>query len=574
MEKDLRKLGFNIRSKSTDNLGKTIYENRSEDSMDKESMKLFKYNLDYDLDSLKDVDKGANLLIRHIDNRSHIVIVSDYDSDGLTSAVTLTKGLTKIFACSDKDVTTIINKRIYGNGFNPVLTKSIIELHKKRPIDLLISSDHGSVDNESYKQFKEAGIGDLIITDHHTCKLGIPSYATVFINPQREDSYYLKSISGCCTAFLLLVQTYKTMFKTTNFKDLYQLLPYVGISTISDVMSLKEPFNRHLVRLGLRELNSLRNKAWIPIKKLLGINGIVTVKDIGFKISPLINTGNAMDSEQLVFKMLIEENPHKVDELAKEVNELNTMRKRMTRELHKDVVKNLDTQYGLTAIIDTDINVNGKVASSVGGQMNRPIVCFSQPDDNPDVYVGSGRGVINGFNLLGIVNKIQDTDDSILIQYGGHHGALGCKIHKSKYDDFKKLFDTFVKEELERIGNEDTIDIDMVIPDYMINVDLYNKVMEYQPYGLDWEEPIFLSKLKVKSVFKILNFVKIIFSRKNGSDLTAVYFFNDRTTLTPDNISELRDKEVYVAYTIRLNNFRNIYNVELEVVKIKRIEDE
>ena len=81
MEKDLRKLGFNIRSKSSDNLGKTIYENRSEDSMDKESMKLFKYNLDYDLDSLKDVDKGANLLIRHIDNRSHIVIVSDYDSD-------------------------------------------------------------------------------------------------------------------------------------------------------------------------------------------------------------------------------------------------------------------------------------------------------------------------------------------------------------------------------------------------------------------------------------------------------------------------------------------------------------
>jgi len=572
MEEDLHKIGFNIRSSSSKNLGNTIFENRTKNDIEPEEMKVFKYNLDYNLKNLKDVEAGANILIKHIDNRSHIVIATDYDVDGITSAVVLTKGLTKIFASSHKDITTMVNKRIHGNGFNPTLTKAIIELHRKRPIDLLISADHGSVNNDSYRQFKEAGIGDLIITDHHSVEQGIPTYADIFINPQRHDSTYLKSISGCTTAFLLLLQTYKTMFKTNNFKDLNQLLPYVGMSTIADVMSMNEPFNRHLVRLGLRELNSLHNKAWIPIKRILGINGLVTVKDIGFKIGPLINTGNAMDSEQLVYDMLIEEDPKRVEEIAKDVNDLNTMRKRITRELHKEAVKQIDTEHGITTIIDTTINVNGKVASSVGGQLNRPIVCFSEPHDDKEVYVGSGRGVINGLNILNIVNKIHSTDDSIIIQHGGHHGALGCKIHKHKYTDFKRLFDRYSEEELTRLGNDDIINIDMILPSYMINVNLYNQVMEYQPYGLNWEEPIFLTKLKIKSVFKILNFVKIVFSRKNGSDINAIYFFNDRTTLTPDNISKLRDKEVYVAYTVRLNNFRNIYNVELEVVKINLVE--
>lgn len=568
MKEELRKLGFNIRSSSDENLGDVIFNNRTKNDTVRDEMKVFKYNLDYDLDKLKDIDRGGTLLARHIDNRSHIVIVTDYDCDGLTSAVTLTKGLTNIFACSYKDVTTVINKRIHGNGFNPVLTQRVIDIHKERPIDVLISADHGSVDNESYRKFKEAGIGDLIITDHHTCELGVPSYADVFINPQRDDSTYIKSISGCTVAFLLLLQTYKTMFKNDNFRDLNQLLPYVGISVISDVMSLSEPYNRHLVRVGLRELNSLRNKAWIPLKKILAINGLVTVKDVGFKIGPLVNTGNAMDSEQLVFDMLIAEHPERVEYLAKDVNDLNIMRKKITRELHKAAVRDIDTENGLTAIIESDINVNGKVASSVGYQYKRPIICFSEPKDDPNVLTGSGRGIINGFNLYKIIQQLHEEDDSIIIQFGGHSGALGCKIHKNRYDDFRKLFDKYVKIEIDKLGNDDIIDVDMIIPDYMINVGLVNKVTEFQPYGMNWTEPVFLTKLKIKSVFKILNFVKIVFSRKNGSDLNAIYFFNDRTTLTPEKVRDLRNQEVYVSYVVRLSNFRNLHNVELEVVKL------
>lgn len=81
MYEELKKLGFNIKSRSIKNLSKNIYENRMDNDTEQEDMKIFKHNLDYNLESLKDVDRGANILINHIDKRSHIAVVSDFDAD-------------------------------------------------------------------------------------------------------------------------------------------------------------------------------------------------------------------------------------------------------------------------------------------------------------------------------------------------------------------------------------------------------------------------------------------------------------------------------------------------------------
>ncbi len=39
------------------------------------------YDLDTEINLLKDVDKGALLIEKHMNNNSHIVIVTDYDAD-------------------------------------------------------------------------------------------------------------------------------------------------------------------------------------------------------------------------------------------------------------------------------------------------------------------------------------------------------------------------------------------------------------------------------------------------------------------------------------------------------------
>ena len=67
------------------------------------------YDFDTDLDKLKDVELGAKLLKDMIDSKKHICVVSDYDADGVTSAVVLTKGIKNIL--KNKNTSTIVNKR-------------------------------------------------------------------------------------------------------------------------------------------------------------------------------------------------------------------------------------------------------------------------------------------------------------------------------------------------------------------------------------------------------------------------------------------------------------------------------
>ena len=177
------------------------------------------FNYDYKIEDLKDADKAARLIKKHIDMDSYIAIVTDSDCDGINSAVVLTKGLVNILSVNPKKVITIVNRRKNGNGFNKELIEEIIKVDSKKKIGLLIAADHGSNDNDMFKILKEKTNMELLITDHHTIKY-YPTYADVFVNPLREDSTYDKSISGCCVAFMVIIKTYNLLFKTTKYLQL------------------------------------------------------------------------------------------------------------------------------------------------------------------------------------------------------------------------------------------------------------------------------------------------------------------------------------------------------------------
>ena len=143
-----------------------------------------------------------------------------WTSKGISSAVVLTKGIKNIL--KHKNTTTVVNKRIYGNGFNPRIVRKILDINSDKKIDLIITADHGSNDDEYYIELKNK-IKDLkiILTDHHTISK-YPKNVDAFINPMREDSTFVKDISGCATAFLLMVKVHQLMFKSKNinfFKD-------------------------------------------------------------------------------------------------------------------------------------------------------------------------------------------------------------------------------------------------------------------------------------------------------------------------------------------------------------------
>ena len=528
------------------------------------------FNYDYRLEDLKDTDTAARLLIKHINNESNIIIVTDSDCDGITSAVVLTKGLIEVLSVNPKNVITVVNRRKNGNGFNKELVEEIVNKNSKRKIDLLIAADHGSNDNEVFKYLKENTDMELLITDHHTIKY-YPTYADVFVNPLREDSTYDKSISGCCVAFMVIIKTYNLLFKTTNYNACNILLPYVAISIITDCMDISLPYNRFLINRGLRVMNSNQYSFWNLLKSKLGIYKF-TETDIGIKIGPLVNCGNCLNNEKIVYKMLMEEKFDKLEDLINNVIELNNLRKKLTVKYATQIIENYQDDTVVCEIIniEEDALINGKVASNVGGTFNKPTVIFTEIENN--VLVGSGRGIVKNLNILEIMHDINKEDKDIFLKYGGHEGAFGCNINKDKFQSFKHFFNSFIKERYKNIKDSDYIYPDAFIASNNITLELYEQQQRYAPFGINYEAPIYLSRLKLDRVIPIGPICKLVFSPIGYKDrIEGIYFFND-TFVTKDNIKDLLNQNLYVAYKLKMNNFRGSYTLTLEVVRMEIID--
>ena len=96
-----------------------------------------------------------------------------------------------------------INERADGNGVNDRNVSEILELHKDRKVDLVIIADQGSSSGDNIAKLMDNNI-EVIVTDHHTLSPDNAPYKySAFINPQRPDCQYDKSISGATVAYLL-----------------------------------------------------------------------------------------------------------------------------------------------------------------------------------------------------------------------------------------------------------------------------------------------------------------------------------------------------------------------------------
>ena len=98
-----------------------------------------------------------------------------WTSKGISSAVVLTKGIKNIL--KHKNTTTVVNKRIYGNGFNPRIVRKILDINSDKKIDLIITADHGSNDDEYYIELKNKNVS--FITQFLINFLLTPKYTKV-----------------------------------------------------------------------------------------------------------------------------------------------------------------------------------------------------------------------------------------------------------------------------------------------------------------------------------------------------------------------------------------------------------
>ena len=148
---------------------------------------------------MKDLNNAIELIKKNIDRGCKILIVGDYDVDGVISTYVLYKGLKRVNA----NVTFHIPDRIKeGYGIN----EEIIKKAKVDRVDLIITCDNGISAIEQLKLAKEMGMS-VIVTDHHDILFKnqeddkreyiVPEVDCV-VNPKQFDCNY--PFKGLCGA--------------------------------------------------------------------------------------------------------------------------------------------------------------------------------------------------------------------------------------------------------------------------------------------------------------------------------------------------------------------------------------
>lgn len=521
--------------------------------------------------------KGIELIKKNLKSK-HIVITSDYDADGISSASMCYRAFTKLFNIPNENISVIINKRVNGNSFNPILVEEILKANEAKPIDMLISFDQGSLNEKEYQILKDDTDMVIIITDHHQVDVdNYPHSVDAFINPQdpKNTDDELRLISGCTVGFLLIALTYIEVHN--DYENLSMLYPYPAITVISDVMDTSCMLNRVIFNLGMKEIN--RNNE-CPINHVLeniGFNNLVKPDDITRTIAPFINTGNRCSVEDPVFNILAwNYDQVDMDSLAIVKKKLNE-RRDATKVILKDILNGKIKVYDvgiLVTIIHTDLAIGGIIGSRLGEIYNKPVIVLHPSNDT---YVASCRSIVKGFNILEFLQDVKTDTEEYWEKLGGHTEACGFTIKESGFDKVLECIKTKIDNNpnLLRV-KDDIITIDGLIKIEDLDLQLVYEINMLQPYGKNFTRPNLLSIFYIDSIIILnsYNTVIIKFATKHkGREIKGFYPIGENPDITIDNIKEVLStgRRCLVCYNLSYTTSSRVSYINLDIKKINII---
>lgn len=493
--------------------------------------KPFKFNK---LKELKDIDKATTILQKHIDNNSRIVLITDYDCDGISCSAVGKRYFRDVI---EHDIEVYVNRRKYGNGVNDLILDTIDNLDK---IDLLITADHGSGDTERYKRLKDLNPKmEIIVTDHHECSEH-PQHVEAFINCKRDDNEVYRYLSGCGIFCCLLESYTRTIELTPHQLDLWKSiwLSFMALTTVSDVMDLGVEDNRYIVKKGIPLLYRLLNLDRTKV-------------DLDYLLIPMINTGNRMHIEDVSYKFLTCTDDTIRDDYYDILESYNKMRKDLTSEAYEKV--KIDPKKHIQVVtINTTAGINGIIASKASGEYETDIIVLQ--DDGGEYLHGSCRTIQH--DIVEVLSGAYD--QGLLLKYGGHKNAGGCTLHKDNLDKFVTYIDNY--KSAEKLPNT------KLVPDIVtdkLDVIKYSLLQStLEPYGNLYRTIVYQVPMIYEYTLSIKGRVHMLCISNGGDDKYYCRFLDKHNELLP---GLLRDGK---RYTMLLKINSNLKGTFIEILKI------
>ena len=414
---------------------------------------------------LSGMEEMVEHLIVAINEQQKVCIVADFDADGATSCAVAIKGLQLLGA---GQVTFVVPNRFeYGYG----LTPEIVELVKLQNPDVIITVDNGISSIDGVKAATDSGI-KVLVTDHHLPGSNLPA-ATAIVNPNLlDDGFPNKSLAGVGVIFYVLLALRSRLrdinwFETNQVKEpnLAQLLDYVALGTVADVVALEQS-NRILVYQGLLRIRTGRcHPGLTALVEVSGKNPqTITAADLGFSLGPRLNAAGRMDDMSLGIQCLLSDDPALAKDIALQLDELNNDRREVEAVMKHEALtylsemKALDEHHLPACVCLFDANwhqgVIGILASRIKDQVHRPVIAFAPA--GKDLIKGSARS-IPGVHIRDVLSDIAAAHPKLLSKFGGHAMAAGLSLKMHDYPPFALAFDEMVSKRLASVDLEQKI---------------------------------------------------------------------------------------------------------------------
>lgn len=423
---------------------------------------------------------AVRLIRRALREKKKILIVGDYDVDGLTSSALLQWVLRSLGA----DLSCHIPHRMEdGYGLKPEV---VGEAHRSG-IRLLITTDCGTSSFKELDLARRLGMETVVVDHHDLDSTGHPP-ASAFLNPLRADcDYPEKELSSAGVAFTLARGLLEGGAGTWEHLDL------VALSTVADMAPLSGE-NRILVRAGLHALEHTRKpglRALLAEAKLDGIP--LTPEEISFRLAPPLNAAGRMGSSEASFRLLTTSDPTEAEEAVKSLFKDNRARRALEGEAFKKalvkVAREINFSRDRVIILEDEKwhpGVAGILATRLTHRFHRPTVVIA-------VNGSTCRGSARSTRALDLVQALHSVREH-LVEFGGHPGAAGLTIERDRIASFREALNRVAHERIDRGMLSPSVELDGELPLSELTEELMREMEALAPFGTGNPRPVFLSR--------------------------------------------------------------------------------
>jgi len=425
--------------------------------------------------SMRDMEQAVERLGRAIRQGERILIYGDYDVDGTTSVVLLTKA---IELAGGAAIYHVPHRLKDGYG----MRTEVVEDASTQGVKLIVSVDTGIRAAEVVRRANDLGI-DVIVTDHHLPETELPP-AVAVLNPNRPDcDYPQKELCGAGVAFKLIQALLPHMgWPPDKVRRVCEsFLKMAAIATVADVVPLTGE-NRVIVARGLRGLGAVRNPGLRALLDVAGFTGETSpnARQVAFQLAPRMNAAGRMDTAKAVVELFLTSDADRARDLAKQLHDQNTERQQVEAEI-RELCEQIVVAESECALVyyadDWHRGVLGIVASRLVERLHRPVFVLSRNQED-GMASGSGRS-IPAFHLLEALESMAD----LFAKFGGHKHAAGVTMDPARVPEFRDRFNAYAAAKLSSEDFLRRVEIDAVLTLPEITDRAIEELFTLAPFG-------------------------------------------------------------------------------------------